>query len=131
MIHKTFVAAGLVLSLAGPALAGRVSGAVEAPTASTAAQFVPPVVPTPAPQPAPQPATDHSSLREGVIAEIEDSGARLKVNGSWLRVADGTTRIFRRGAEVRSSTLLPGQSIRFTLAPDAPDRLTLGVVYAP
>lgn len=77
------------------------------------------------------------SLREGVITELEpvdQRGVRLKINGSWLRVTEGATRLFRRGTEVAHRTLGVGQTVKFTLAPDSvagsaggPD--TLGVVY--
>lgn len=81
-------------------------------------------------------AGSNRSLREGVVAELERTdlqrGVRLKINGSWLLVAEGTTRVFRRGMEVGQRTLDVGQKVKFTLAPvvgSVGSVDTLGVVY--
>jgi hypothetical protein len=76
-------------------------------------------------------AGDGSSMREGVVTGINDRRDEIEVNGSWLKLADGTTRIFRRGFGATRDDLAHGQKVRFTLAPGANDRLTLGAVYVP
>jgi hypothetical protein len=124
----SFVVPILALALAGSAIAGRlanestpaVAGKPQAAAAVTA-----PVAATPA-------ADDSSSLREGVITAVSDKRDQIEVNGSWLKVVAGSTRVFRQGRSVNAGDeLVKGSKVKFTLAPGAADRATLGVVYVP
>ena len=120
-----FVVSTLGFGLIGPALAVRV--------ANEPAQIAP-VKPqaTTATATAAAPADDSSSLREGVIMAVSDKRDQIEVNGSWLRVVDGKTRVFRQGRAVKGADeLVKGSKVKFTLAPGAADALTLGVVYVP
>lgn len=99
--------------------------AIDAPPPSREA-----VVNAPQPDAAAQ-ADDRTSLRQGIIAAIGAKGDVILVNGSWLGIVDGQTVLFRQGKPVRSDVLRKGQQLRFTLAPGAADRRTLGVVYVP
>ncbi len=74
-------------------------------------------------------ADDSSSLREGVITAI--GAGKVQIQGTWLNVVPGKTQVFRQRALVNASTLQKGQKVKFTLAPNTPDRSTLGVVYVP
>ncbi|KNZ32997.1 MAG: hypothetical protein AD742_08460 [Methylibium sp. NZG] len=76
-------------------------------------------------------ADDRSSLRQGVVRDVSADRAWVYVNGTWLRIAEGSTQLFRQGRAVHASALSKGQLLRFTLAPGAADRTTLGVVYVP
>ncbi len=124
----SFVVPILALALAGSALAARlanestpaVAGKPQAAAAVTA-----PVAATPA-------ADDSTSLREGVITAVSDKHDQIEVNGSWLKVVAGSTRVFRQGRSVNAGDeLVKGSKVKFTLAPGAADRATLGVVYVP
>lgn len=77
-------------------------------------------------------ADDSSSLREGVITGVNDKRDQLQINGSWLKIVDGKTRVVRQGRLVKAADeLVKGKLVKFTLAPGAADTLTLGVVYVP
>jgi hypothetical protein len=76
-------------------------------------------------------ADDRTSLRQGVISAIGTKGDAVLINGSWLGIVNGQTVLFRQGKPVRPDVLRKGQQLRFTLAPGAADRRTLGVVYVP
>ncbi len=124
----SFVVPFLALALAGPAIAARVANE-SAPSVAgkqqAAAAVTAPVAATPS-------ADDSSSLREGVITAINDKRDQIEVNGSWLKVVAGSTRVFRQGRTVNAGDeLVKGSKVKFTLAPGAADRATLGVVYVP
>ena len=76
-------------------------------------------------------ADDSNSLRQGVVADVSPNADWVYVNGAWLRITEGSTRLFRQGRAVQPSTLSKGQVLKFTLAPGVADRKTLGVVYVP
>ena len=76
-------------------------------------------------------ADDSSSLREGAITGVSTNHDQIEVNGSWLKLAAGKTRLFRRGAAVTGDVLVKGQIVQFTLMPGDAQRSTLGVVYVP
>ena len=81
--------------------------------------------------PATAAAADEShSIRLGVVTAIGDQRDRIQVNGNWLKVVSGTTRLFRQGRAATINDIVKGQTVRFTLA-SAADRATLGVVYVP
>ena len=117
------ITAVLAMAVGGQAWAVRVMGAAAA-SIDTARQ--PETPKTKAAQ-----ADDSSSMREGVISGVSAKGDQIEVNGSWLKVADGTTRVFRQGRAVGRDELKKGQKVRFTLAPGAAGRTTLGGVYVP
>ena len=121
-----FIVSILGLGLVGPAMAVRVAGE-PAQSAASKVQAA-----TTVPATAASSADDNSSLREGVITAISDKRDQIEVNGSWLKVVDGKTRVFRQGRAVNpGDELVKGTKVKFTLAPGAADRLTLGVVYVP
>jgi hypothetical protein len=99
--------------------------AIDAPPPTRAA-----VLNAPQPNPAIQ-ADDSASLRQGVVADMNPSANTVYINGSWLRIAEGSTRLFQQGRLVQADALRKGQRLKFTLAPSAADRKTLGVVYVP
>ncbi|MBC7704841.1 MAG: hypothetical protein H7274_12965 [Rhodoferax sp.] len=76
-------------------------------------------------------ADDSSSLRQGMITSVSAKNDQIEVNGSWLKIASGKTRLFQRGQAVSGDALAKGQVVKFTLLPGAVDRFTLGVVYVP
>lgn len=76
-------------------------------------------------------ADDSSSLRAGAITSVNAKNDQIEINGSWLRIAPGKTRLFQRGQSVGTDALAKGQLVKFTLLPGAVDRFTLGVVYVP
>lgn len=76
-------------------------------------------------------ADDSASMREGVITGVSEKRDQLEINGSWLRLSEGTTRVFRQGRAVKRDELAKGQKVKFTLATGVADRSTLGVVYVP
>ena len=76
-------------------------------------------------------ADESNSLREGVITALSETADRVEVQGTWLDIVDGKTRIFRRGTAIAPSALQKGVKIRFTVAPGTGGRSTLGVVYVP
>ena len=121
-----FAAGILALSFAGQALAVRVESA-PAPKPDSVRQENPPSASKAAAN-----ADDRSSLREGVITAVSDKRDQVEINGSWLKVVDGQTRVFRQGRSVRSGDeLVKGRQVKFTLAPGSSDNSTLGVVYVP
>lgn len=99
--------------------------AIDAPPPTRAA-----VLNTPRPDPAVQ-ADDSSSLRQGVVADLSPKGDWVFVNGSWLAIVEGRTRLFQSGRTAQPDALRKGQLLKFTLAPGTADRKTLGVVYVP
>ena len=74
---------------------------------------------------------ESNSLRAGVITGLSEKADRVEVQGTWLDIVDGKTRIFRRGTAIAPSALQKGVKIRFTVAPGTGGRSTLGVVYVP
>ena len=122
---RIIAAATAVLAITGHAYAITIGSGPAAPAVAAA-------VPTSGdPATAAQQADDSNSIREGAITEVGAKSDRILVNGSWLKVIAGKTRLFRRGIEVSRDVLETGQKLRFTLAPGEVDRSTLGVVYVP
>jgi hypothetical protein len=115
-------AALAVLSLAAPATASSVSGA-GAPAASA-------VHARPA-QPAPLQADESASLLRGVVEAVDDRGSRVQVQGIWLDLVAGQTRLLRQGRSARFETLKAGEAIRFTVAPASTGARAMKVIYAP
>lgn len=76
-------------------------------------------------------ADDSSSLRQGVVTALSPRRDWVYVNGTWLGVVEGRTRLFRLGKPVPAGALAEGQLLRFNLAPGRNDGTTLGVVYVP
>ena len=76
-------------------------------------------------------ADDSSSLRQGTITSVSAKNDQIEINGSWLKVAAGKTRLFRQGHAVERDVLARGQAVKFTLMPGDPERSTLGVIYVP
>ena len=76
-------------------------------------------------------ADDSSSLRLGMITSVSAKNDQIEINGSWLKVAAGKTRLFRQGRAVEKDVLAKGQAVKFTLMPGDADRFTLGVIYVP
>jgi len=76
-------------------------------------------------------ADDRSSLRQGVVTALGQQNHWVHVNGTWMAVVEGRTRLFRHGKPVAAEVLAKGQLLRFTLAPGRDDGTTLGVVYVP
>ena len=113
----------LAMAASGPAWAVRVEGAA-APAADTARRAE-------TPNNKAAQADDSSSMREGVIAGVSAKRDQVEINGSWLNAVDGVTHVFRRGQVVGRAALAKGQKVRFTLAPGAAGRTTLGAVYVP
>ena len=124
-MKTTLFIATLVLCTSSPAWAVRVANDVK-PVAGDA---------RPAGQPgdtaAAAHADDSSSMREGAITGVTTAHDQIEVNGSWLKVSPGNTRLFRQGKAVTSEVLVKGQLVRFTLMPGDAERSTLGVIYVP
>lgn len=121
---RVFQAAGLVTALLAGSAAHAVR-AIDAPPPTRAA-----VLNAPRPDPVVQ-ADDSASLRQGVVADVNTGANTVYINGQWLSIAEGSTRLFRQGRPVQADTLRKGQRLKFTLAPGTGDRKTLGVVYVP
>lgn len=128
MKAASFIAPIVMLALAGPAVAVRLANE----SAPSVAIRSPAIAPATAPGASSPAADDSSSLREGVITAVNDKRDQIEVNGSWLKVVAGSTRVFRQGRTVNAvDELVKGSKVKFTLAPGAADRATLGVVYVP
>ncbi|MDQ6681374.1 MAG: hypothetical protein M3Y67_10500 [Pseudomonadota bacterium] len=117
------IASALAITAAGPAWAVRVTDA-RVPTTSAMGQ-------APQPSAAASHADDSSSLREGTISDVSAKHDQIEVNGSWLKLVEGKTRVFREGRATSGDALAKGQKVKFTLAPGDAGRTTLGVVYVP
>ena len=117
------VAAAVTLATAGQASAVRVTGA-QAPSPETVRQAV-------QPSPAASHADDSSSLREGVITGVSVHHDQIEVNGSWLKLVDGKTRVFRQGRAIKRDELAKGQKIKFTLASVDAESAIVGALYVP
>lgn len=117
------VAVTVAVSSAGNAWAVRVDGA-QAPSPETVQQVAQPSA-------AASHADDSSSLREGVITAVGARRDSIEVNGSWLKLADGQTRLFRQGRPIKRDELAKGQKVKFTLAPSDAQRATVGTLYVP
>lgn len=76
-------------------------------------------------------ADDTSSLRDGVITAVSAEGDQIEINGSWLNLVDGKTRVFQQGRTVKRDYVTKGQKVKFNLAPSDPKRATVGVLYVP
>lgn len=107
---------------AGPATAVRVENAGP-PNQESVRQASPPSL---------QAADDKSSLRQGLITGVSEKRDQVEINGSWFKVVEGKTRVFRQGRAVKSGDeLAKGLQVKFNLAPGSSDTTTLGVVYVP
>ena len=124
----TWTMAAVVLCASSQAWAIRVANEAPSVTGSTAQVSPPNAVAAAA---AASHADDSSSLREGAITGVSTNHDQIEVNGSWLKLAAGKTRLFRRGTAVTGEVLAKGQIVKFTLMPGDAQRSTLGVVYVP
>jgi hypothetical protein len=116
-------AAALALAAAATvARASRVAGA-PAPAASS--------VQGATHQPAHVQADESASLREGTIGAVDERGGRVQVQGIWLELAPGKTRLLRGSEPAGLDTLKAGETIRFTVLPGSGSMATLKVIYAP
>ena len=125
----TWTMAAVVLCASSQTWAIRVANEVPPVTGSTS-QVSPPNAAAAAAAAASH-ADDSSSLREGAITGVSTNHDQIEVNGSWLKLAPGKTRLFRRGTAVTGDVLVKGQIVKFTLMPGDAQRSTLGVVYVP
>lgn len=112
----------LLSGMAAPAVAARAAGA--AVPEPEAVRSLPQTAPL-------AQADDRSSLRQGVVIAMSPQNHWVFVNGSWLGIVEGRTKLFRQGRPVGRESLTKGQLLRFTLAPGVQDGTTLGVVYVP
>ena len=124
-MKTTWIALAAAACFAAPAVAVRVGNELTGGAAGKGAQPASPVAE------AASHADDSSSMRQGTITSVNANSDQIEVNGSWLKIAAGKTRLFQRGQAVGSDALAKGQVLRFTLLPGAADRFTLGVVYVP
>jgi hypothetical protein len=113
----------ILSSIAASAQAVRVTGE-PAPAASTVRQA------NPASASAARP-DGSNSLREGIVTSLSTTGDRVEIQGTWLKIVDGQTRIYQGGRPVSSRALQPGAKIRFTMAAASAEGTTLGVIYVP
>jgi len=110
------------LAVAGPAPAVRVGSAP--PPAASAVQ-------SSAQQPQQVQADESASLRQGVVAAIDERRGRLQIQGIWLDLVAGKTTLLRNGRPAALDTLKAGEAIRFTVAPDSSAAPSLRLIYAP
>ena len=125
-MKTTLLIATLVLCTSSPAWAVRVANEVK-PVAGAAR----PATPSGDAAAAAAHADDSSSMREGAITGVTTAHDQIEVNGSWLKLAPGKTRLFRQGRAVTPEVLVKGQLVKFTLMPGDAERATLGVIYVP
>jgi hypothetical protein len=110
------------VAVAGAAPAVRV-GSAPAPAASA--------VQTSAQQPQNVQADESASLRQGVVVAIDERRGRLQVQGVWLEMVAGKTKLLRDGRPAALDTLKAGEAIRFTVAPDSSGAPSLRLIYVP
>lgn len=127
-MKTTLFIATLVLCASFQAWAVRVANDVQ-PAAGAGPQTSPPT--DTAAVAAAAHADDSSSMREGAITGVTTTHDQIEVNGRWLKLAAGKTRLFRQGKAVTSEVLVKGQLVKFTLMPGDAERATLGVIYVP
>lgn len=125
-MKTTVLIATLVLCASSQAWAVRVANDVK-PVAGAAR----PAAPSDDAAAAAVHADDSSSMREGAITGVTTAHDQIEVNGSWLKLSPGKTRLFRQGKAVTSEVLVKGQLVKFTLMPGDAERSTLGVIYVP
>ena len=125
-MKTTLLIATLVLCASSQAGAVRVANDAK-PAAGASAQTSPPTDTAAAAAHA----DDSSSMREGAITGVTTTHDQIEINGSWLKLAPGKTRLFRQGKAVTSEVLVKGQLVKFTLMPGDAERATLGVIYVP
>jgi hypothetical protein len=119
---RALIAAALGLAFASFGEAARVDNA--GPPASSAVMR--------SPQQAAAAQTDESaSLRHGVITALDQSGARLQVQGIWLELVADKTQVLRNGQPAKADTLKVGDAIKFMVVPGAAETPALRVIYAP
>ena len=126
-MKTTWIMVAMAACLSAPAWAIRVVNEATPVDAGKATQTASPV----AAAAAASQSDDSSSLRQGMITSVNASRDQIEVNGSWLKIASGKTRLSQRGQSVGADVLAKGQVVKFTLLPGAADRFTLGVVYVP
>ena len=124
-MRTTWIIAAVALFASAQAWAIRVANEA-APVAGSGGQSAPVSATSAASH-----ADDSSSLRQGMITSVSAKNDQVEINGSWLKVAAGKTRLFRQGRAVNSDVLAKGQTVKFTLLPGDAERLTLGVIYVP
>jgi hypothetical protein len=124
-MRTTWIIAAVALFASAQAWAIRVTNEVP-PVAGSVGQTAPVSVAAAASH-----ADDSSSLRQGTITSVSTKNDQIEINGSWLKVAAGKTRLFRQGRAVEKDVLAKGQAVKFTLMPGDADRFTLGVIYVP
>ena len=111
------------LGIAPSSLASKVGGP-SAPAASA--------VQTSVQQPASAQSDESASLRQGTVTALDESGARLQVQGVWLGVVAGKTLVLRQGKAARLDSIKPGDVVRFMVAPGTDEGApSLRVLYAP
>ena len=108
------------LALAASASASRISGAA-APAASAVQAGVQ--------EPAHLQADESASLRQGTIQSVDAGGSRLQVQGIWLALSAGKTRLLRGGKPAALDTLKAGESIRFAVGAERGSAPTVRVIY--
>lgn len=136
MTTRNWLAIGAMsLTLAGPVAATVVVGP-GAPSANAPAR-------TNTPAAAPPASRADGTLRSGAITAVSADGARIQVDGTWFKLAAGKTRVYQRGAELKTNALTQGTKIRFTTASGSASgnasgsasgsaaEATLGAVYIP
>ena len=124
MTTRKWLAIGAMsLTLAGPVAATVVVGP-GAPSVNAPAQaHTPPAVPSAS--------RADGTLRFGAITAVSADGARIQVDGTWFKLAAGKTRVYQRGAELKTNALTQGTKIRFTIGSGSAAEATLGAVYIP
>jgi len=71
------------------------------------------------------------ALRQGVVTAVRADGQKIEIDGKWLVAKAGRTQVLQKGLPVAASTLVKGQSVRYSLASETPGETALGVVYVP
>ena len=71
-----------------------------------------------------------NSMRTGVITAVADKPSRIMVNGSWLEIVTGETRVLRGGVATSPDSLKVGESINFLTAKGSPERTVVRVIYS-
>jgi hypothetical protein len=120
--RRALLIAAVALGVAVDAAATRVGGA-PAPSASA--------VQSSAQEPAHAQADDSASMRQGTVTALDRSGARVQVQGVWVELAAGKTRLLRHGQPAALETLRVGEPVRFIVASGSVAKPTVRVIYAP
>ncbi|HEX4235274.1 MAG TPA: hypothetical protein VH041_13340 [Caldimonas sp.] len=110
------------LAFAGVAPASRVGFA---PPAASAVQT------SSAQQPKHVQTDESASLRQGLVGAVDVRGARIQVQGIWLDMVAGKTKLLRNGSPAGLDTLKVGENIRFTVAPESTATPSVRLIYVP